>query len=401
MAIRTEVQQLKDDLIALRRDLHAHPELGFEEHRTAEVVEHYLRSLGLEPRRMAGTGVVADLVGGAAEAGPVLLLRADMDALPIREANEVPYRSRNDGVMHACGHDAHTAMLLTAARVLVGMADRIPGRIRFLFQPNEEVAGAEHMVAEGALEDPPVDAALGIHMWTPLPSGTIGATPGGVMSAMDVFRIVIKGKGGHTGYPESAVDPIIAAADLIQSAQRLQTRDISLLKPTALVFAKIAAGTKNNIIPDEAVVEGTLRYLFDPTVDGDEDPPRRLEEIVAAVCAVHKCTYEYHLESENEVVVNAPEMVQLVRETAAEILEDESRIVDHRSMAGEDFAAYAKRVPAAFVFIGTGNPAKGADYPHHNPRFNIDEDTMPTGVELLVRTALRFFETKQQGKGGL
>jgi amidohydrolase len=400
MTISTEVLQLKDDLITLRRDLHAHPELGFEEYRTAEVVERHLRSLGLEPRRMAGTGVVADLVGGAAEAGPVLLLRADIDALPLQEANDVPYRSENDGVMHACGHDAHTAMLLTAARVLVGMKDELPGRIRFLFQPNEEVAGAEQMVSEGALDDPPVDAALGIHIWTPLPSGTIGATVGGVMSAMDVFRIVIKGKGGHTGYPESAVDPIIAAADLIQSSQRLQTRDISLLKPTALVFSKLNAGTKNNIIPDEAVVEGTLRYLFDPKADGDEDPPKRLEEIIAAVCAVHKCTYEYHVESENEVVVNSPQMVQLVREAAADVLGDKSLIVDHRSMAGEDFAAYAKRVPAAFVFLGSGNPEKGTDYPHHNPRFNIDEDTMPTGVELFVQTALRFFEKNRPVKGG-
>lgn len=401
MTIRTEVLQLKDEMIGIRRDLHAHPELGFEEHRTAQVIEDQLRSLGLEPRRMAGTGVVADLVGGAADSGPVLLLRADMDALPIQEANDVPYRSQNDGVMHACGHDAHTAMLLAAAQVLVAMKDDIPGRIRFLFQPNEEVAGAEQMVAEGALEDPPVDAALGLHIWTPLKSGTIGATVGGVMSAMDVFHIAIKGKGGHTGYPDSAIDPVICAADLIQTAQRLQTRDISLLKPTALVFSKIEAGTKNNIIPDEVVVEGTLRYLFDPKLDGDEDPPTRLEEIVAGVCAVHRCTYEYSVETENEVVVNAPEMVKLVRETAAEILGDEKQVVDHRSMAGEDFAAYAKRVPSAFVFLGTGDPEKGTDYPHHNPHFSIDEDMMPTGVELLVRTALRFFEKKARGKGGL
>jgi len=401
MTIRSEVLQLKDEMIGIRRDLHAHPELGFEEHRTAQVIEDQLRSLGLEPRRMAGTGVVADLVGGAAESGPVLLLRADIDALPVQEANDVPYKSQNDGVMHACGHDAHTAMLLAAAQVLVDMKDDIPGRIRFLFQPNEEVAGAEQMVEEGALDEPPVDAAFGLHIWTPLPSGTIGASVGGVMSAMDVFHIVIKGKGGHTGYPDSAIDPVICAADLIQTAQRLQTRDISLLKPTALVFSKIEAGTKNNIIPDEVVVEGTLRYLFDPKLDGAEDPPKRLEEIVAGVCAVHRCTYDYTVEQENEVVANAPEMVKLVRETAAEILEDEKRIVDHRSMAGEDFAAYAKRVPSAFVFLGTGDPAKGTDYPHHNPHFNIDEGTMPTGVELFVRTALRFFEKKISGKGGL
>lgn len=401
MAISTKTLELKDELINIRRDLHAHPELGFEEYRTAEVIEEQLRALGLEPRRVAGTGVVADLVGGAAEAGPHVLLRSDIDALPVQEANEVSYKSQNDGIMHACGHDAHTAMLLTAAKRLVAMKDELSGRIRFLFQPNEEVAGAEIMVENGVLEDPPVDGALGIHIWTPLPSGTIGATAGGVMSSMDVFRIVIKGKGGHTGYPESAIDPVLAAADLIQTAQRLQTRDISLLKPTALVFSKIHGGSKNNIIPDDVVVEGTLRYLFDPTNDDNEDPPTRLEEIVAAVCAVHRCSYEYHIEEENEVVINSPEMVHLVRETASEILEDEGKIVEHRSMAGEDFAAYAKRVPSAFIFLGTGNKEKHTDYPHHNPHFNVDEDTMPIGVELFVRTALRFLEKKSPLEKGV
>ena len=215
MAISTETLELKDELIKIRRDLHAHPELGFEEYRTAGVIEEQLRALGLEPRRVAGTGVVADLVGGGAEAGPHLLLRCDIDALPLQEANEVSYKSQNEGVMHACGHDAHTAMLLTAAKRLVAMKEELPGRIRFLFQPNEEVAGAEIMVENGVLGDPPVDAALGIHIWTPLPSGTIGATAGGVMSSMDVFRIVIKGKGGHTGYPESAVDPAVVGISCV------------------------------------------------------------------------------------------------------------------------------------------------------------------------------------------
>lgn len=400
MAISTEVLQLKDELVEVRRDLHAHPELGFEEYRTADVIEKQLRALGLEPRRLAETGVVADLVGEAAESGPHILLRADIDALPVQEANELPYKSQNDGVMHACGHDAHTSMLLAAAKILVGKKKELAGRIRFLFQPNEEVAGAEIMVEHGALDNPPVDAALGLHLWSPLPSGTIGASPGCVMATMDVVRIVIKGKGGHTGYPETAIDPVLAAADLIQTAQRLQSRDISVLKPTALVFSTIHGGTKNNIIPDDVVLEGTIRYLFDPRAGG-EDPPKRLEEIIAAVCAVHKCDYEYHVEEENEVVVNSPEMVNLVRESAAEILTDESKIVEHRSMAGEDFAAYAKRVPSAFIFVGTGNPEKGSDFPHHSPRFNVDEETMPVGVELFVRTALRYLEkNRTRSKGG-
>ena len=210
------------------------------------------------------------------------------------------------------------------------------------------------------------------------------------MASMDVFHLTIKGKGGHTGYPDSAIDPIICAASLIETAQRIQTRDISLLKPTALMFAKINSGTKNNIIPDEVELEGTLRYLYEPT---DEfNPARSLEEVVQSVCAVHRCGYEFSIKTENEVVVNAPEMVRLVREAALGIVENEQDVVEHRSMAGEDFAAYASRVPSAFIHLGTRDPDKGTDYPHHSPRFNIDEDTMPTGVELFVRTVEHFFD---------
>ncbi len=392
MKIREEILELTDELIHIRRDLHMHPELGFEEFRTADIIEQYLRELGLDPKRLAGTGVVATMAGTAmgASDGPTLMLRADIDALPIQEENNVPYRSLTNGVMHACGHDAHTAILLIAAKVLARYRERVRGKIKFLFQPNEEVAGAEIMVEKGALENPKVDAAMGIHIWTPLLSGQIGVTEGGVMASMDVFHIVIKGKGGHTGYPDSAIDPIICAANLIETAQRIQTRDISLLYPTSLMFSKISSGTKNNIIPDQVEIEGTLRYLYEPTEEFN--PARRLEEVVQSVCAVHRCGYEFSLETENEVVVNAPEMVQLVRETAAEMVESKKDIVEHRSMAGEDFAAYAKRVPSVFIHVGTRDPEKETDYPHHSPRFNIDEDTMSTGVELFVRTAEQFFE---------
>lgn len=398
MNIREEILALQNELIHIRRDLHMHPELGFEEYRTADIIENYLRDVGLQPQRLAKTGVVATLAGTAVGSsdGPTLMLRADIDALPIQEENDVPYKSLNDGVMHACGHDAHTAMLLITAKVLTQHPDRIKGKVKFLFQPNEEVAGAEIMVEAGALENPRVDAAMGIHIWTPLLSGEIGATVGGVMASMDVFHITIKGKGGHTGYPDSAIDPIICAADLIQTAQRIQTRDISLLCPTALMFARINSGTKNNIIPDQVELEGTLRYLYEPTEEFN--PTKRFEEVVQSVCAVHRCGYDMSIETENEVVVNAPEMVQLVRESAAEIIDDKKQLVEHRSMAGEDFAAYAKRVPSAFIHVGTRDPEKETDYPHHSPRFNIDEDTLPTGVELFVRTTENFF-TKEWNFG--
>jgi amidohydrolase len=388
MTVKDQVAALKDEIIELRRDFHMHPELGFEEYRTAEKVEHYLKDIGLTPKRVAKTGVIATLEG--ARPGPTLLLRADMDALPIQEENQVPYKSQNDGCMHACGHDAHTAMLLAAAKVLVDKQDQMSGRIKFLFQPNEETAGAEILIEQGALKDPEPDAAMGIHIWTPLKSGLIGLQAGAVMATMDVFKITVKGKGGHTGYPESAVDPIVAAADLIQNAQRIQTREISLMKPTVIMFGKIQGGSKNNIIPDEVVLEGTMRYLYEGGPDSSENPPKRLKHLAESVCETHGCICEVEIERENTAVINHPAMVQFARETAKEILGDENRVVPHASMAGEDFAAYASRVPAVFAFLGTGNAAKETDFPHHNPRFNIDEDVMPLGVEFFVAGALKY-----------
>jgi len=405
MAIKDRILELKGELIELRRDFHMHPELGFEEYRTADIVEEYLKKLGLHPRRVAKTGVVATLEGAGKRAEgagpePVLLLRADMDALPIQEENDVPYKSQNPGCMHACGHDAHTAMLLIAAKVLRELSsednNRLKGNVKFVFQPNEEVTGAEIMIADGnVMDNPTPDAAMALHIWTPLPSGTIGVQTGAVMATMDVFKIIVKGRGGHTGYPESAVDPIIAAADIVQSVQTIQTRQISLMKPTVIMFGKISGGTKNNIIPDEVVLEGTMRYLYTGGSDSEEDPPRRLKEIAGKVCATHRCTCEVEVERENNAVVNHPAMVQLARETAAGVLGNENRVVEHASMAGEDFSAFTSRVPGVFAFLGTADPGKETDYPHHNPRFNIDEDVLPLGVEFLVEGALKYFESKK------
>jgi len=394
MNIKDRIAELKAEVIKLRRDFHKHPELGFEEFRTAEEVEYYLRNIGLEPRRVAKTGVVATLRG--AQPGPVLLLRADMDALPIQEENEVPYKSENPGCMHACGHDAHTAMLLVAARVLTEYREELAGTISFVFQPNEEVAGAEIMIAEGAIEDPKPDAAMALHIWTPLPSGTVGVQAGAVMASMDVFKITVRGRGGHTGYPESAVDPIVAAADIVQTAQTIQTRQISLMKPTVIMFGRICGGTKNNIIPDEIVLEGSMRYLYEGGPDSEENPPARLRHIAESVCATHGCTCDVEIERENSAVINHPEMVQIARTAAVKVLGDEGKVVEHASMAGEDFSAFTSRMPGVFVFLGTADPKKETDFPHHNPRFNIDEEVLTKGVELLVEGAFTYFENRKE-----
>jgi amidohydrolase len=400
MDISKRAAELREETVHLRRGFHMHPELGFQEERSAEKVEEYLRSFGLKPERIAGTGVIAVLEGGAHGASsrpdpddsrPVLLLRADMDALPIEEENDLPYASRNKGVMHACGHDAHMAMLLMAAKILSEIRDKLAGTVKFVFQPNEEVAGAEILVEKGVLENPKPDAAIGFHIWTPLPSGTVGLKAGAVMSSMDVFKITVKGRGGHTGYPESAVDPVLAAADIVKNAQMIQTREIASQKPTVIMFGKIKAGTKSNIIPDEAVLEGTIRYLYPGGPDTEEHPGERLRRLVEATAALHRCTAEIEIEQENYVVQNDQGMIDMMREVVQEVSAIE-QIVEHASLAGEDFAAFASRIPSAFVFLGTADKEKGSDYPHHNPRFNIDEDTLPVGVEMFVRSTLRYFE---------
>jgi amidohydrolase len=388
--IKKRIEDLKGELIHLRRDFHRYPELGFKEYRTAETIENYLSKLGLDTRRMAQTGVVAVLEG--AKPGPVLMLRADMDALPITEDNVLDYKSQNTGVMHACGHDAHMAMLLVAAKILSENKDDIAGTIKFVFQPNEEIAGAIHMIEDGILENPAVDAVMGIHIWTPIASGKIAITPGPVMGGLDVFKMTIHGKGGHTGVPEDAVDPIITAANLIQTVQVIQTREISNLKSTIIMFGKIAGGTKSNIIPDNVYLEGSIRFLYPGGPDSKERPTERFIRIAKQVCKTHRCTCEINIVHENIPLVNNAQMVRIARETAKEVFVNEKQIIDNQTIASEDFSEFSARVPGVFMFLGTGNEKKGTHISHHNPCFKIDEETLPDGVAMYVKGALNFFK---------
>jgi len=398
MQIFDQLESYRDELIALRRDFHQHPELGFEEHRTAEIVESYLKDLGLATRRVAGTGVVALLDGS--HPGPVLMLRADMDALPVTEENDVDYRSSNPGVMHACGHDAHMAMLLVAAKVLSHNRDAIAGTIKFVFQPNEEVAGALRMIEEGVLENPAVDAVMGLHVWTPVASGRIGITAGPVMGGLDVFRMTIFGKGGHTGVPEDAIDPVIAAANLIQTVQMIQTREISNLKSTVIMFGKISGGTKSNIIPDKVDLEGSIRFLYKGGPDSIEQPTERFRRIAEQVCRTHRCTCRIDIVHENIPLINDPGLVALARRTAEDVFKDKNAIIDNVTIASEDFSEFSERVPGVFMFLGAGNEKKGTTFSHHNPRFNIDEDVLLNGVAMHVHGALNFLTQSAKEKGG-
>ena len=385
----------RDELIALRRDFHRHPELGFEEHRTAEVIETYLMALGLVTQRVAGTGVVALLEG--ARPGPVLMLRADMDALPVAEATDVDYASQNPGVMHACGHDAHMAMLLVAAKILCQHRADIAGSIKFVFQPNEEIAGALAMIEAGVLDDPRVDAAMGIHVWTPVPSGRIGITAGPVMGGLDVFKMTIFGKGGHTGVPEDAIDPVLAAANLIQTVQMIQTREISDLRSTIIMFGRICGGTKSNIIPDQVALEGSIRFLYQGGPESIEQPTERFVRIAHDVCRTHRCTCEIEITHENIPLINDPALAALARITAEAVFGDAGAVIDNQTIASEDFSEFSARVPGVFMFLGAGNEAKGTTISHHNPRFNIDEDVLLDGVAMHVKGALNYFHVHGAG----
>ncbi len=390
MKLLDEIQAHQEELISLRRDFHQFPELGFQEHRTATVVENYLRGLGLEPKRVAKTGVVALIQG--AQSGPTLLLRADMDALPIHEEKEVDYVSKVPGTMHACGHDAHMAMLLVAAKILANHRENIKGNIKLVFQPNEEVAGAEVMIEEGVLDEPKVDAAVGLHVWPTIRSGKIGITEGTVMAGLDVFKVTIHGKGGHTGQPENAVDPILAAANLIMTSQMIQTREISNLQSTIIMFGKINGGTKSNIIPDQVTLEGSLRFLYQNGPDSCEQPTERFKRIVQQVCKTHRCTCTIDITHENKPLVNDSSLVSLARKTASKVFANKECVIDNTSIASEDFSAFSTHVPGVYMFLGTGDPEKESDIPLHNPLFSIDEDALTNGVAMYVYTALQYMD---------
>jgi len=387
-AIADRIAALSDECISLRRDLHMHPELGQEEFRTSSLVADHLQACGIPVQACTPTGVVGLLEGEAP--GPTLLLRADMDALPIQEENDLPYRSTIPGVMHACGHDAHTAMLLTAAKVLAGLRHRLRGNVKFVFQPNEENVGALAMIEAGAMETPRVDACMALHVWNPLPSGLLGCSAGPIMAGMEHFQLVVNGKGGHTATPHNAVDPVLAAAAIVQGVQCIQTREVdALAEPTVIMFGQINGGTASNVIPDAVTLRGTMRYIFS-NPEG-ESPTRRFERVTAGICAAHQTTCAVEYQHGHPTLVNDQGMVDMVHEV---LRQDMAGALVPRplvTLAGEDFSEFASRAPAAFCFLGAGYEG-GRCYPHHHPRFDIDESVLSKGVALHVFSALRYLQ---------
>ena len=390
MNIDEEVKAFSSELIELRRNFHSHPEIGFKEFRTSGIIADYLESLGMEVRKnIAGTGVSALLKGH--EEGARVLLRSDMDALPVREETGLDFASENEGVMHACGHDGHMAMLLVAAKILSSHTDRIKGSILFVFQPNEEEAGAEKMIEDGLFEDGLPDGALGIHLWSPLPTGTIGINAGPIMAASHYFYITVKGKGGHAGIPHKAVDPVDTAAKIVEDMQHLQTRELDALEePTVIMFTGIHGGSAPTVVPSEVELMGSIRFLH----DREEFLHRRFEETVSHICSMTGTDHDLKIVTGNRLLSNHPELTELVLAQAENTVGRENISGNMRMMVGEDFAEFSRRIDSAFYFVGTGNREKGTDISHHHPHFNIDEDSLATGVKMHVRTALAFLDKK-------
>ncbi|HEX8832514.1 MAG TPA: amidohydrolase [Longimicrobium sp.] len=374
-------------LIRTRRDLHQHPELAFEEVRTARIVAERLRAAGYDVETgIAETGVVGTLRGGNG-AGPTLLLRADMDALPIVEETAHDFRSTIDGKMHACGHDAHTAIGLAVAERLAANRHAWGGTVKYVFQPAEEGGqGALRMIEQGVLEG--VDQALGLHVWMGIPSGIVGVTPGPFMASAGEFELTIRGHGGHGAMPEQTVDAVVIGSHIVVALQSIVSRTVSPLESAVVTVGAFHAGTAQNVIAESARLIGTVRAF---EVDACEELPRRIERIAAGICQAMGATYEFHYRQDTPPTINDPAMAELVRAAAEEVVGAE-RVrfgPQVRTMAAEDFGEFLLRVPGCYFFVGAMNEAKGHVHPHHNPRFDICEDCMPVAVEVLERAALR------------
>jgi amidohydrolase len=372
-------------LIATRRDLHRHPELGFEETRTGALVAERVRALGYHVETGVGrTGVVAVREGGA---GPCVLLRADMDALPIEEANDVPYRSQHAGKMHACGHDGHVAIGLEVARRLARWP--LAGALKFAFQPAEEIAnGAKAMIGAGVLDAPRVDAAFGIHLWNDLPVGTIGLMPGSVMASVDEFEITLHGRGGHAAAPHQTVDPVLTAAHLITALQGLVSRRRNPLEEGVVSVTQVSAGHAFNVIPDRAELRGTVRTFGGRFYD---EAPELLEETAQGIAAAFGATADVRYRRLCKPTVNDARMTELMTEAAAAIVGRDKVITGVRTMGGEDMSFFLAQVPGAFAFVGSA-PSGAPASPHHSPTFDIDEEALVIGAELLTRTAVQYLE---------
>ncbi|MGH2507351.1 MAG: M20 metallopeptidase family protein [Ktedonobacteraceae bacterium] len=390
--LKAEIDELVPGMVAMRRDLHEHPELAFEEVRTSGIVAQHLKALGMEVRTgVAKTGVVGLLRGGKARPGAkTLAIRADMDALPIHELNEIDYRSTIDGKMHACGHDGHTSVLLAVADILSKRRADLTGNVQFVFQPAEEViGGAEPMVKEGALTG--VDNIIGLHLFSHYPLGRIGVRSGPTFASADKFVLTIHGKGGHAAMPETTIDPIVIAAHIVTALQTLISRETSPFSPAVITIGKIEAGTAFNIIPEIATLEGTMRAY---SASHRQKLLRRIAELAEGMAAAMNATCETHFFDGCPPCVNDLAMTETVQRAAEATVGAKAVDTGEEVMTtgSDDMAFFLDTVPGCYFIVGAHNPEKGAKYPHHHPHFNVDEDAMPIAAEVLLRATLDYLK---------
>ena len=391
--LKSDIDELVPDIIAMRRDLHEHPELAFEEVRTSGIVAQRLRTMGLEVQTgVAKTGVVGLLRGGVSKPGAkTIAIRADMDALPIQEMNDINYRSTIDGKMHACGHDGHTSILLAVADLLNKRREELTGNVKFVFQPAEEsIGGAEPMIKEGAMQD--VDGIIGLHLISDYPLGRVGVRVGPIFASADRFVLTVNGKGGHAAIkPEASIDPIVISAYIVTALQTLISRETSPFSPAVITIGKIQAGTAFNIIPESAEMHGTIRAF---SAEHRSKLIRRMGEIAQGIATAMGGSCEVEVIGGCPPCVNDPKMTEIVRDAATAAVEEKEVDASEEVMTtgSDDMACFLEAVPGCYFIVGAKNEEKGANYPHHHPRFNIDEDALPIGVEVLTRTAMDFLK---------
>ena len=385
MDIREMAKAVLPDMVDFRRDLHMHPEASFQEFRTTDQIAAQMDQLGIPYRRFEPTGLIAELKG--AKPGKTVALRADIDALSITEKTGLPFASQNPGMMHACGHDTHAAMLLGAAKVLVQMKDQLCGTVKFLFQPAEEVAGgAKAVIAQGAMDG--VDFAFGIHIAAMAPCGSVALRAGAGAAAADLFRIKVTGKATHGAMPEGGVDATVAAAAIVMNLQSIVSREVAPNKPLVVTVGKLESGTRFNIVSGEANMEGTIRSY-------DYELHHKLPEIVERVAkntaAAYRCQAEVEYNMMTEVLMNDPECVALARRAAEKIVEDPSLLREAEPMmGGEDFAEYTVLAKSAFASVGAGG-----DYPQHSDRVYFDENSFVTGASLYAQVAYDYLNGQE------
>lgn len=386
-SITASIKKHTEAMITFRRDLHSHPELPFEEVRTTKRIAEELAKIGIEYRLTEPTGIIADIKGG--KPGKTVALRADIDALPVQELNDsLEYKSTNKGKMHACGHDAHTAMLLTAAKALYEVRDELKGNIRLIFQPAEEIAqGAKAMVKQGAVDN--VDNVFGMHIWSTTPSGKVSCNVGGTFASADLLVVKFKGRGGHGSMPEATVDAAIVASSFVMNLQAVVSRETSSLDSAVVTIGKMEVGTRFNVIAENAVLDGTVRCFDIETRTRIEAAIRRYAEHTAAM---YGATAEVDYIYGTLPVINEERSALLAQSVISEAFGENVLMAERPTPGGEDFSFYMENIPGCFALLGSGNPEKDTQWAHHHGCFNIDEDVMASGAELYAQYAWSYLQ---------